>query len=113
MSRRARRITIERADRSILAEVAEGGALHRGKLRKSSSNQSLLASLGSLDPTEVVVLPIPNRDRVVGLVYGDNAATKSPIQDLAGLEIFLSQAGLAFENALVASSRKRADGQAR
>lgn len=110
MGRRARRITIDRAEKSVLGDVARNGVLHRGKLRKSSANERLIASFGNLVPTEVIVLPIVNHDRVVGLVYGDNAETRGTIEDVAGLEIFLSQAGLAFENALVATSRKGAHG---
>ena len=78
---------------------------HRGKMRRSRANEELLQALGSLLPTEVAVLPIAHRGEVVGLLYGDNARTKRPLQDLSGLEVFLSQAGLALENALSANAR--------
>jgi GAF domain-containing protein len=55
----------------------------------------------------VAVLPIAHRGAVVGVLYGDNARTRRPLQDLSGLEIFLSQAGLALENALSATARSR------
>ncbi|HSN68420.1 MAG TPA: DUF4388 domain-containing protein [Thermoanaerobaculia bacterium] len=105
MAHRVRRITIARSEPSVLGEVIESREPHRGKMRRSRANEELLQALGSLLPTEVAVLPIAHRGEVVGLLYGDNARTKRPLQDLSGLEVFLSQAGLALENALSANAR--------
>ncbi|HEU5163661.1 MAG TPA: DUF4388 domain-containing protein [Thermoanaerobaculia bacterium] len=105
MAQRVRRITIPRSEPSVLGEVIESKEPHRGKLRRSRANEELLQALGRLLPTEVAVLPIAHRGAVVGLLYGDNARTKRPLQDLSGLEVFLSQAGLALENALSANAR--------
>lgn len=110
MSRRVRRITIEATEQSVLETVNGSRQPHRGKIQRTPANERLLAGLGPALPSEVVVLPIVHRDRVVGLLYGDNATTRHPLQDVAGLEIFLGQAGLAFENALVALGRRRAAG---
>lgn len=110
MSRRVRRITIDAADQSVLETVNGSRQPHRGKIQRTPANERLLAGLGPSLPSEVVVLPIVHRERVVGLLYGDNATTRHPLQDVAGLEIFLGQAGLAFENALVALGRRRAAG---
>jgi hypothetical protein len=41
--------------------------------------------------------------KVIGILYGDNAEHRAPIDATTGLEIFLSQAGYAFGNAVVAS----------
>jgi hypothetical protein len=38
---------------------------------------------------------------VYGLLYGDNAPTATAFDDLRPLEIFLSQAGLSLQNALL------------
>ena len=105
MAHRIRRITISRSEPSVLGDVIESREPHRGKLRRSRANEELLRALGNLFPTEVAVLPIAHRGAVVGLLYGDNARTKRPLQDLSGLEVFLSQAGLALENALSANAR--------
>jgi CheY-like chemotaxis protein len=105
MEQRVRRITIPRSEASVLGDVIRSGAPHRGKLRRAPANEELLRALGALLPTEVAVLPIAHREAVVGLLYGDNARTKRPLQDLSGLEVFLSQAGLALENALSANAR--------
>ena len=56
-------------------------------------------------PTEVVALPIMHVSRTIGILYGDNAEHRAPIDSVSGLEIFLSQAGYAFGNAVFASER--------
>lgn len=107
MAMRVRRITIPRSEPSVLGDVIQSNLPHRGKLRRSRANEELLGALGRILPTEVAVLPIAHRGSVVGLLYGDNARTKRPLQDLSGLEIFLTQAGLALENALSANARSQ------
>jgi hypothetical protein len=41
-------------------------------------------------------------NRTIGILYGDNAEHRAPIDDMTGLEIFLSQAGHAFGSAIAA-----------
>ena len=111
MSLRVRRITIGRGEASVLADVAVSGTPHRGKLKREEANEALIRALGVTSPTETVLLPISSRGSVVGVMYGDNAGTSDPIGDVSGLEIFLSQAGLAFESALIARSRAEGRGE--
>ncbi|MGK2855617.1 MAG: DUF4388 domain-containing protein [Thermoanaerobaculia bacterium] len=103
MNDRARGLRIERAEPSVLHDVAVERKQHRGKLRKTAGNVRLIEGLGSLMPSEVLVLPILNRDEVVGILYADNAANRAPIEEVSGLEIFLSQAGFALRNAMIAN----------
>ena len=72
-----------------------------GPLEPIAANQPLLDTLGSPIPAEVSILPLASGRDVVGLLYGDNAASRRPIGDLQGLEIFLSQAGIALQNGLL------------
>ena len=69
------------------------------KMRRTTANLELIERLGDRAPTEVVALPIMHGNRTIGILYGDNAEHRAPIDDLTGLEIFLSQAGAAFESA--------------
>src|SRR5690606_20319169 len=108
LGRRVRRITIPESEPSVLAEVAESGASHRGTLRRTIANEELIRSVGKVIPSDVVVLPIANHGKVVGVLWGDNGSTRASLQDVSGLEMFLSQAGLALENALIAISRQNA-----
>lgn len=100
---RAQRLRIPRGAPSILSEVIDSREGHRGKLRRNAANTELVQRLGGPVPTEVVALPIMHGKRTLGILYGDNAEHRAPIDDTTGLEIFLSQAGAAFGNAVAAN----------
>ncbi len=105
MDARVKRIRLQREVPSILGDVATGGEPHRGKMKKTAANVELINGLGGVLPTEVVALPIIHSGRAIGILYGDNAEHRAPIDSVTGLEIFLSQAGYAFGNAVFASER--------
>lgn len=105
MDGRVKSVRIARGEPSILNDVAQSGEAHRGKMKKTAANVDLIQRLGGLLPTEVVALPIMHANRTIGILYGDNAEHKAPIDSVSGLEIFLSQAGYAFGNAVFASER--------
>ena len=99
MTDRARKLRVPRDAPSILADVMDSGEIQRGKMRRTAANQELVTRLGDRKPTEVVALPIMHGERTIGILYGDNAEHRAPIDDISGLEIFLSQAGSAFQSA--------------
>jgi hypothetical protein len=103
MDTRVKRARLPRNLPSVLASVADSGEAHRGKMRKTAVNLDLIERLGGALPTEVVALPILHSGRAIGILYGDNAEHRAPIEGVAGLEIFLSQAGYAFGNAVISS----------
>jgi len=107
MDKRVRRMRIARSAASVLGDVATSGTAHHGKMRKTAANVELIDGLGGMLPTEVVALPIMHANRAIGILYGDNAEHRAPIDSMTGLEIFLSQAGYAFGNAVFASSNAR------
>lgn len=107
MDARARKLRLARTEPSILADVVASNGPHRGKMRRTAANVELIDALGGLLPTEVVALPIMHANRAIGILYGDNAEHRAPIDSMTGLEIFLSQAGYAFGNAVFASERAR------
>jgi hypothetical protein len=94
-----RDLRLARDEESILSEVAASGETHRGKIRRSVANLRLIENLGGLLPTEVAVMPIMHAGRTIGILYGDNAEHRAPIDNMTGLEIFLSQAGYALVKA--------------
>ena len=102
MPERMARLLVPRNQPSVLEDVVASAQPHRGKMRKTASNVHLIDGLGGLLPTEVAALPITHEGRTVGILYGDNAEHRAPIDSLTGLEIFLSQAGYAFGKALSA-----------
>ena len=105
MHARVRSLRIPRAQPSLLADVVGANEAHHGKMRRTPANVELIDRLGTLMPTEVVALPIMHANRAIGILYGDNAEHRAPIDSMTGLEIFLSQAGYAFGNAVFASER--------
>ncbi|HYH06112.1 MAG TPA: DUF4388 domain-containing protein [Thermoanaerobaculia bacterium] len=105
LDRRVRDFRITRGQPSLLEDVAKSNEAHRGKMRRTPANVELIERLGGMLPTEVVALPIMHSNRAIGILYGDNAEHRAPIESMTGLEIFLAQAGYAFGNAVFASER--------
>lgn len=105
MDKRVREVRLARSQPSVLADVVSAISAHHGKMRRTPVNVELIERLGGLLPTEVVALPIMHGNRAIGILYGDNAEHRAPIDSMTGLEIFLSQAGYAFGNAVFASER--------
>lgn len=105
MDARVKQVRVQREAPSILNDVASSGEPHTGKMKKTAANVELINGLGGVLPTEVVALPIVHSGRAIGILYGDNAEHRAPIDSVTGLEIFLSQAGYAFGNAVFASER--------
>jgi len=107
MSGRVKALRLARSSPSLLADVVKSGEPHRGKMKKTATNVELIEKMGGMLPTEVVAFPILHASRTIGILYGDNAEHRAPIDNTAGLEIFLSQAGYAFGNAVFASEQAR------
>ena len=103
MEERVKRIRLPRNLPSVLTSVADSAEAHRGKMKKTAVNVDLIERLGGALPTEVVAFPILHSGRTIGILYGDNAEHRAPIEGIAGLEIFLAQAGYAFGTAVIAS----------
>jgi hypothetical protein len=91
---------------SILAEAADRQESCHGPLESNETNGKLLEALGGETPTEAVAVPLVVNDLVLLVLYGDNAATGEPIEEVEQLELLLLQAGLAMERHLL---RKRLD----
>jgi GAF domain-containing protein len=57
--------------------------------------------VGGVVPDSVVVVPLIVDHKVVLIVYGDNLPEQRPIKGIETLEIFMNQAGMALEKALL------------
>ena len=68
-------------------------------------DEQLLDQLGGV-PREIFLGPLISEGEVVAILYGDNMPDNRPIGDTDSLEIFLSQAGMAMERALLQSRLK-------
>lgn len=103
-------VRIPADEESVLRDVASRKQAHRGKLRKNRANVELVQRLGPAVPSEVVALPIPRGETVIGVLYGDNGGNRAPISETSGLEILLGQAGRALEQGLESRARRARGG---
>jgi len=86
---------------SIFREAIQKRMPIKKKLKKNKWNEYLVEHLGGAQPSEVFVAPIIAGGKIPALIYGDNAPEDKEIGDTESLEIFLAQAGLAMEKALL------------
>jgi CheY-like chemotaxis protein len=98
---RVRRMKIPRGEESIFNQVIAEKSARRVRLGDSRWDLYLKEQLGGEGPEEIFLGPIISEGQVVAVLYGDNLPEKMPIVDTESLEIFLSQAGLAMEKALL------------
>jgi hypothetical protein len=106
-------LEIERADERIqetvlsyrdspfLKRIIENAQSYRGRLEKDAVTESLTRELGGGWPFDVMFFPVITEGKVVALLYCDNAHTGDPFSETEGLDIFISQAGLALEKSLL------------
>ena len=98
---KVRNMRIPRAERSLFSNVIETQLPVKAKPCDSAWNRYFIEQLGGEPPMEFFVGPIVSEGKVVAVLYGDNLPDDKPIGDTDSLEIFLSQAGLAMEKALL------------
>ncbi len=96
-----RSLRIPRNEDSLFAGVIESQLPSKLTPGKGRWNRHLLDQLGGGYPAEVFLGPVVSEEKVVAVLYGDNLPDERSIGDTDSLEIFLSQAGLAMEKALL------------
>lgn len=85
----------------FLKRIVESGQSFKGRLEKDSVTEFLMRELGGGWPSEVAFFPVITEGKVVALLYCDNTTTGEGFSETEGLEIFISQAGLALEKSLL------------
>jgi CheY-like chemotaxis protein len=96
-----RRIRIPLNEPSIFQETLQKRMPLKKQLKHNKWNDYLIQNLGGIEPAEVFVAPIISSGRIAAILYGDNVPEQKEIGDTESLEIFLAQAGLAMEKALL------------
>ncbi len=96
-----RNMKIPRGENSLLGQAIESQLSVKIKPGDNTWDNYVIEKLGGTVPTEVFIGPLVSEGKVVALLYGDNLPEKKPIGDTDSLEIFLSQAGLAMEKAIL------------
>ena len=103
--RKIRNLRIPRQEASIFSGVFADARSVKMLPDESCRDSQLFAELGG-PPLELFLGPILSGGEVVAILYGDNFPEQRPLGDTDSLEIFLSQAGMAMEKALMESRLK-------
>jgi len=106
-------LEVDRADEKIretvlplknslfLTKIVNEAHSYRGPMEKDKVTESMMKELGEGWPVEVAIFPIIAEGKVAAILYCDNLPTGEAIAETEGLEIFVSQAGLALEKSLL------------
>ena len=86
---------------SLFLSVIESRRSYLGALESNPGNTYLVNELGGTMPEAVIAIPLVVDGKVALVVYGDNLPERRPIRGMDTLEIFMNQAGMALEKALL------------
>jgi len=86
---------------SVFLSVIESRRSYLGALESNPSHTYLMNELGGTMPEAVLAIPLVVDGKVALVVYGDNLPERRPIRGMDTLEIFMNQAGMALEKALL------------
>jgi len=102
MIEKVRRMDMSLDSDSLLHQaIQERNTILRTAGTFTPADEVLCGMLGLYIPRECVAIPMISRGRVVTVLYGDNAFSGESMKDMTGIEIFIAQAGLALERALL------------
>ncbi|HXY54856.1 MAG TPA: DUF4388 domain-containing protein [Nitrospirota bacterium] len=96
-----RNIKIPLNQPSLFLTVIENRRSFLGQLASNESNNYLVNELGGVKPDMVLAIPLIVDGKIALVVYGDNLPNQKPIKGVDTLEIFMNQAGMALEKALL------------
>ncbi len=96
-----RNIRIPLNNPSVFMSVIENRRSYMGELEPNESNKYLVNELGGVMPHQVIAIPLIVDGKIALVVYGDNLPENRPIRGMDTLEIFMNQAGMALEKALL------------
>jgi len=96
-----RNIRVPLSEPSLFRNVVESRRTYLGPLEAGEMNAYLINEVGGIKPDTVLAIPLIVDNKVALIVYGDNLPEQKPIKGLETLEIFMNQAGMALEKALL------------
>jgi hypothetical protein len=94
-----RKLVINVEAPSLFRDVIASRLPYRGPLPETPANRAFAHALGGVS-SEVLVMPVAVRDRVIAVLFGDGAA--QPLPD-AALHATVREAGLAYERLILES----------
>ncbi len=96
-----RKVHLELKESRFLSDIISQGVVYKGPLHKDRLTERFISLIGGAWPKEVALFPVIAEQKVVAMLYCDNALSGEPFAHTEGLEIFINQAGLALEKALL------------
>jgi hypothetical protein len=96
-----RNIRIPLSEPSLFRSVIESRRSYLGPLEACQQNSYFANEAGGLKPDTVLAIPLIVDGKIALIVYGDNLPDQKPIRGVETLEIFMNQAGMALEKALL------------
>lgn len=94
-----RQMRLQADSESLFAQVLKEKVVVRCPLKDSAAEKKLTEFLSGTSD-EVFMAPLVSNGKVVALLYGDNFPANQPICAANAFEVFLSQAGIAMDQAL-------------
>jgi DNA-binding NarL/FixJ family response regulator len=102
MMQKVKRVRIPVDAESVLGDAIRSKAtVRRPEAEYNDIDRDFAEAMGVHPPPEMVVIPMVSRGRAIAILYADNAVSKQAVPDISGIEIFMAQAGLAMEKALL------------
>lgn len=96
-----RNIKIPLHQPSLFLNVIESRITYVGPLELNETNKYFINELGGVMPEQILVIPLIVDSKIALIVYGDNVPERRQIKGVETLEIFMNQAGMALEKALL------------
>jgi CheY-like chemotaxis protein len=97
----ARDIVIPLSEPSVFQDVAATRKPFAGPFPEGKWTQFLMGRIGRYKSDSLAVLPLLAHRETIALLFGDNPDTGRELGRLDALELFVSQAGVALENAFL------------
>ncbi len=97
----ARDIAIPLSEPSVFRDVAVSRKPFAGPLPEGKWTRFLMGRIGRYQTASLALLPLLAHRETIALLYGDNPDSGRELGRLDALELFVDQAGVALENALL------------
>jgi len=96
-----REVVLPLKEPSLFLDVVSSGRPWHGALPDAKWSRHLMGKLGRFRSGAVALVPLVAHRDTIAIVFGDNPETGRPPERLESFELFMHQAGIAMENALL------------
>lgn len=104
-----RDVAIPLNEPSVFVDVVSSGRARHGSLPENKWSQYLMGRLGRFRSSDVALLPLVAHRDTIAILFGDNPETGRPLQRLDAFDVFMQQAGVAMENAILQRKLRSVD----